>query len=226
MVKRVRKHDDTTASQPSDALKQRIDEITMDIDFYKRQASQRRTKYNEIFNVMSYRVAAKQATSVSQLTLLAAFFLPMSLASAILSMQTRFSDLNLVLYDFVGVVVILGTIASVAYGVFKWGPDVYDVIIQINYGFKISESRKLLKALKFICLAIWWIAILIAFLVGMLKSPILGMKIFGFEAVAIVGLWILSLKGVRMLYTRYRERSRGKLSKEPILWLGANVATW
>ncbi|KAJ4287290.1 hypothetical protein N0V90_012688 [Kalmusia sp. IMI 367209] len=226
LLKRVRRHDISASNDPSSPLAQCLEDMTIDGEFHKYQASQRRIRYSELFDVLSYRVTAKQANSVSQLTLLAAFFLPMSLASAILSMQSRFMDLHLVLYDFVGVVIILGTIAATAYAVFKWGPDLYEKIIRMNYGDNISESRKLFRALKFICLAAWWLAILTAFLVGMLKDPVLGMKIFGFEAAGITGVWILSLKGVRMAYSQYRQREKGKQQKQQAHFPGANVSSW
>jgi hypothetical protein len=52
-----------------------------------------------------------QVNSVQRLTVLATIFLPMSLAAGVLSMQSRFKDLGVLLYDFVGVVVLLGAFA-------------------------------------------------------------------------------------------------------------------
>lgn len=47
---------------------------------------------------------------MSNLTLIATIFLPLSLGSSLLSMQTRFADLGLLLYDFVGVGVLLASV--------------------------------------------------------------------------------------------------------------------
>ena len=44
------------------------------------------------------------------LSILASVFLPLSLATSILSMQTRFVDLHFLLYDFCGVIVLLATL--------------------------------------------------------------------------------------------------------------------
>lgn len=215
-------------STPPTALSTYLEDITLDSTFYHHQAIQRRTRYTEVFNVLSYRVTAKQANSVSQLTMLAAFFLPLSLAAAVLSMQFRFADLHLVLYDFLGVVTIVGSIAALAYAITKYGPDFYNKIIVMNYGKGILESRKLLQALKVVCLAMWWLAMLTAFLVGMLKDPVLGLKIFGFEAAGITGVWVLSLKGVRVAHGYWRERKKKgvKGKKQPAWYPGANVSSW
>ncbi|KAF1954816.1 hypothetical protein CC80DRAFT_448519 [Byssothecium circinans] len=51
--------------------------------------------------------------SVWLLALLASIFLPLSLASSLLSMQSRLADLHFLLYDFCGVIVLLGTIVLV-----------------------------------------------------------------------------------------------------------------
>ncbi|UKZ69193.1 uncharacterized protein TrAtP1_010203 [Trichoderma atroviride] len=49
-----------------------------------------------------------QSGNVQMLTLLATIFLPLSLSAGVLSMQSRFKDLGDLLYDFFGVVVLLG----------------------------------------------------------------------------------------------------------------------
>ena len=56
------------------------------------------------------------SAGVTRLTLLAAIFLPASLSSSLLAMSTRFKDLNLLLYDFIGVFFLLGALALFAYG--------------------------------------------------------------------------------------------------------------
>ncbi|KAK2063272.1 hypothetical protein LY76DRAFT_601903 [Colletotrichum caudatum] len=52
-----------------------------------------------------------QSQNVKVLTLLATVFLPLSLSAGILSMNTRFKDLGDLMYDFIGVVVLLGALA-------------------------------------------------------------------------------------------------------------------
>jgi Mg2+ and Co2+ transporter CorA len=57
-----------------------------------------------------------QKRNVQFLTILATIFLPLSLAAGVLSMQSRFTDLGVLLYDFVGVVVLLVVIALLFLG--------------------------------------------------------------------------------------------------------------
>jgi hypothetical protein len=49
------------------------------------------------------------------LSALASVFLPLSIATGLLNMQTRFIDLKLLLYDFCGVVVLVGTIVVILF---------------------------------------------------------------------------------------------------------------
>jgi hypothetical protein len=60
-----------------------------------------------------------ESSSLKRLSILAAFFLPLSLATGILSMQTRFVNLNLLLYDFLGVFCLITSIAVLAYLIFR-----------------------------------------------------------------------------------------------------------
>jgi Mg2+ and Co2+ transporter CorA len=54
----------------------------------------------------------KETENVQRLTVLATIFLPLSLAARILSMQSRFKDLDYLLYDFVGVAILLEYLAG------------------------------------------------------------------------------------------------------------------
>jgi hypothetical protein len=56
-----------------------------------------------------------ESEGVKRLTILAAIFLPLSLSSSMLAMSTRFVDLHLLLFDFLGVFVLLGSIAICLY---------------------------------------------------------------------------------------------------------------
>lgn len=55
----------------------------------------------------------EQALSVKRLTMLAAIFLPLSLASSLLSMGSRAADLGVLWYDYIGVSVLLIFLAAV-----------------------------------------------------------------------------------------------------------------
>jgi hypothetical protein len=207
---------DRSAATDDSPLGAYLDGKLQDSIFYQRRVAQLKARTRELFDVLSYRVNVNQADSVNQLTMLAAIFLPLSLAAGVLSMQTRFSELNFLLYDFVGVVLILGTMATLLAIITRYGPDIYDDILLYSYSWRLYVAPKLRKCLKFTLLTVWWLALLASFLVGMLKDSIFGLRLFGFEAAGITGLWLLSLKGVRMGYDYHTERKERKERKQRV----------
>jgi hypothetical protein len=60
-----------------------------------------------------------QAENLSRLTILATCLLPLSISASVLSMQTRFADLGILLYDLLGVTYLLGLIALTIFLVSK-----------------------------------------------------------------------------------------------------------
>ncbi|ORY18992.1 hypothetical protein BCR34DRAFT_582556 [Clohesyomyces aquaticus] len=194
------------ARQTSPAVLNYLDSLQQDSDYYQIWAKQLKSKSMEIHEVTVSRFNVKQASSVSQLTLLAAFFLPLSLAAGVLSMQTRFIDLNLLLYDFVGVVVILATIALLVGTVNRYGLDFIKLMVRGQEGRRGGFGGPGPRPLRVLMLSLWWMAILSSFLVGMIKDVVYGLKIFGLEAAGIVvtgwvsyGLseWMVLRKGRR-----------------------------
>jgi hypothetical protein len=201
----LRQSTTTAGGNEATPLEAFINSLQQDCRFYKERASSLRETVSELHSILSVHLGAKQANSVNQLTLLAAFFLPLSLAAGVLSMQTRFADLNLLLYDFVGVVLIVGTIAVCFAMLSRYGPGLYRLITLLNYGDQIYNRAPVLRrVLEVIPIALWWLALLVSFLVGMLKDTVFGVKVLGFEAAGITGLWLLSLKGVRMCWDSYQ----------------------
>jgi len=63
--------------------------------------------FNSMLEVKKILVEESQAQSVKRLTLIAAVFLPLSLASSLLSMQTRVIDLGVLWYDYFGICFLL-----------------------------------------------------------------------------------------------------------------------
>lgn len=73
-------------------------------------------------NLMHFQDSAQsigQASSLKRLTIFASVFLPISLASSLLSMNTRAATLGVLWYDFFGVSVVLGFIMYAVYQVFR-----------------------------------------------------------------------------------------------------------
>lgn len=75
---------------------------------------------------------------VKRLAVFATIFLPLSLASSILAMTTRFADLGPLLYDFVGVSLIIGSLALV----------LYILIALSNKALEIAQRQKMSVAVS------------------------------------------------------------------------------
>jgi len=132
-----------------------------------------------------------ESEGVKRLTLLAAAFLPLSLSSSILAMNTRFVDLQLLLYDFVGVFVLVGSIAILFYLVIgtaikiaRWSDA--NLLIEARSKYELRGA----KLFTYSTLIIPWAAATAAFTVGMVQNVVLGLKILGysFAGIAAIGL--------------------------------------
>jgi hypothetical protein len=164
----------------------------LDCDSRRDYVRRLKQKTTDTHNALADFYNRKQAVRVNQLTLLAAFFLPLSLAAAVLSMQNRLVDLHLLLYDFLGVVIILSTLAAFFAWINRFGEPICETIIYANYGHRADDNPMIRKALTIFWIVIWWAALLASFLTGMLKDIGLGLKILGFEAAGITLFWMCS----------------------------------
>lgn len=140
----------------------------------------------------------KQSNSLWILSVLASIFLPLSLASAILSMSTRFNDLGPLLYDFCGVTILLMTLVLL-------------ILLAIRQLMKFTEAiSRFRRPSHGIVQHIWkvflifmaipgWGILLSSFLVGMLKDIPLGGRILGFGASCLLGMAIVGGIGMRII---------------------------
>jgi hypothetical protein len=158
--------------------------------------------HNELHKVLAQGISIEQANSVNQLTLLAAFYLPHSLAAAVLSMQTRFVDLDLLLYDFVGVMVILKAFASLVAVINLYRKKLYNQLLHEVY-YALGAFPRFPGRVTMFWMFFWISALLALFLLGMLSDVTLGVKVLGYEAAAIVVFWLLSLRSLK-LFVRLR----------------------
>jgi hypothetical protein len=120
----------------------------------------------------------QESSGLWVLTVLASLFLPLSLACGILSMQTRLKDLNLLLYDFCGVAVLLVTLAALLL-----------LFVRLSMGIRewlkttaSSWSPFATKCLIFVsALLVFqsWGAVLASFVIGMTKDVRIGGIILG-----------------------------------------------
>lgn len=132
------------------------------------------------------------------LSALASIFLPLSVATGLLSMQTRFIDLHILLYDFCGVVVVIGTVLIVSFRLLRgyvylrerfqmWTPDTK---------FQTKTKHYVGGNIAFIVVISVWALLIASFLIGVIKDASLGGKVLGYGFALVAGL--LSLFGLFM----------------------------
>jgi hypothetical protein len=81
----------------------------------KRLASQHLSLHQRLTEVFVTSLSITESRNVSRLTIVAVGFLPLSLGSSLLSMSTRFADLGILIFDFVGVSLILVLVLFLGY---------------------------------------------------------------------------------------------------------------
>lgn len=141
------------------------------------------------------------AQNVRLLGILASIFLPLTLTSGLLSMQTRFSNLHYLLYDFFGVNVLLGTIVAlilIALRFYLW----WNLVAQRDHYRTLRRIIGPQVRLTILCFfALLWGVLLSSFLVGMIKDVSLGMAILGLGFVtAFTLLLLIILTSMCVLY--------------------------
>ncbi|CAI6335445.1 unnamed protein product [Periconia digitata] len=130
-----------------------------------------------------------EAQKVRYLGILASIFLPLSLASGLLSMQTRFADLGYLIYDFFGVLVLIGSIVIILLLMLKFYVRGKELWMQFNRDF---DFRWFLGSAGFVMrvfvIVATWAVLLSSFSIGMLKNTELGLKILGYGVATVVGI--------------------------------------
>ncbi|KAF2133670.1 hypothetical protein P153DRAFT_96699 [Dothidotthia symphoricarpi CBS 119687] len=138
-----------------------------------------------------------EAQSVRLLSILASIFLPLSLACGLLSMQTRFIDLHVLLYDFFGVLVLLGTIVIAILIVLRLHQWWKVLLSQLDRDQMFRRYVRPKGHIVFLCfLFLGWALLLSSFLVGMIKDVDLGLKILGYGVSAAAGICFVALIGI------------------------------
>ncbi|KAF7537975.1 hypothetical protein G7054_g3288 [Neopestalotiopsis clavispora] len=146
--------------------------------------------------LLELRREIEQSSSLWILSVLASIFLPLSLASGVLSMGTRFNDLGPILYDFCGVTVLLMALAFIILVVTRQLMRLTEVIESLR-----SSSNRVVQRLWTIFLIgmmlLGWGMVLSSFIVGMLEDIKLGVRILGFGILCLLGLTIIGGTGMR-----------------------------
>jgi hypothetical protein len=131
----------------------------------------------------------QDAQRVGLLSILASVFLPLSLATDLLSMQTRFANLHYLLYDFFGVLVLLGSIVIVILIVLRTYVWWKELLLQLDRNTTFRKHVRPAGFIAFLCFFLSvWALLLSSFLVGMIKDVGLGLKILGYGVAAAVGI--------------------------------------
>ncbi|KIX92336.1 uncharacterized protein Z520_11944 [Fonsecaea multimorphosa CBS 102226] len=135
-------------------------------------------------------LSMRESTSVKRLTILAAIFLPASLASSFLSMSTRFHELGPILFDWLGGFVLISSVTVVVYFAVK-------VILHLrSKGWRVYRPRRaywaiggkldngleklgarVSAALQLSLHLSIWALVLASFILGMFRSISLGNEV-------------------------------------------------
>ena len=172
--------------------------------------------YREVLNV-------HESQGVKRLTMLATVFLPLSLSSSILAMSTRLVDLHLLLYDFVGVFLVLGSLALAFYAIItachsiaRWLEQQKQLSL-----FKMAKRTTTLRnawdllhvllvwlgALYSFVLVAFWIGLTISFVIGMVKDVLTGLKFLGYYVALMIVMTIITAV-VMLIYELRRAATR------------------
>ena len=171
-------------------------EIRLECSAQNKLASQVAERYDRMLRDFELFRGIQDSSGVWLLTLLASIFIPLSLATGILSMQTRFVDLHFLLYDFVGVVIIIGSSAVLLFVMLKlilWLTDLATKSeIRLKY---VRENLPLASWILTILGVSWalqfWALVFTSFMVGMIRDIGLGLKILGFGSAAFLGVSVV-----------------------------------
>jgi hypothetical protein len=187
-----RSHNTSSLLEPEDvALTERIFVLRNICSQRLKNVQRHIEQANRIFEATNKALNIRESISVKRLTILASIFLPLSLASSLLSMQTRLINLHLLLYDFLGVFFLVSSLAILIYFSVRvvlklkstWDKNQFLPWAAWKFTYR-SPTLKLKYQYKAIGLSIIymsiWMVILTSFIVGMVFQVQLGLKILGY----------------------------------------------
>ena len=182
--------------QQKPALKHDLLDLRNQCECGKASAKHIRDMTQEQWEQRQFAVEIKSAEGSARLTLLAAIFLPLSLSTSILAMSTRLKDLHLLLYDFVGVAIILSGLAVFLYGIVvgvrKFSRSAREGPIPALYELQMRALRANMIFLSWHIYGLGHILIAVAFLVGMLKDITVGCLMLVYSILVTAGLLIVT----------------------------------
>jgi hypothetical protein len=214
----------TSPANVSEAQEEFFERIHGACTQLSKQAS-RIQAYNERrYNLYVSELNIRGSLSVKRLTALATGFLPLSLGASLLAMDTRFANLNFLLYDFVGVGLLLFFLMFIVYFLLKqivrtrgWRPF-GEVLLKVNIQNmklnsyerrrqqKLQKGARLFEKIKVIFGGFAGTYTVISFLVGMFASVSLGLRVWGYgiAGMLVLPIGLLSFAvALRYLYNRF-----------------------
>jgi hypothetical protein len=217
-----------------------INEVDMDDLYHEKQfilrtvCSQRQTNLQEHYDRVSRRLEEtnkilniRESISVRRLTLLAAFFLLLSLSASIIGMQTRFAELNLLLYDFIGVFVVICALTILMYCIglvvsrstirqpIPWHQPwvIWDKVKDNVSNFMNLKGYFYFNSISvYIVYTTAVVLVTASFTIGMVLNAILGLKVLGYGLSGLV-LLIIPLTFVSKRWPSVVECSKGMGSR-------------
>jgi hypothetical protein len=139
-----------------------------------------------------------------RLATLASLFLPLSLATGILAMQTRFRDLGPLLFDYFGLSILLITFAAVVFGLTQAIGATISPIHRVwnsfknvcRGGYRWSQRRSdrvILWTIRVFCPITTYVIVVAATIYGMFESILTGITIIGYTLAAETAVVIVLL---------------------------------
>ncbi len=185
----------------SNSLDAIAEDLAIRSNHIKQRAIQLQALYSAKLNEHFGRSSIRESHAVKRLAILASIFLPLSLSSGILSMQSRLTDIHLVLWDFIAVCIDLALVVLV----FFWVTESSRLPLLTKslkrmcifpYDMDVTERKKRLK--ERIWKIVWWtlslpslVIVALALNVGMFGQVQTGWKILGYGIAAGAGFLII-----------------------------------
>lgn len=154
------------------------------------QLTSRMSRNVELTNLLR---SMQESINSRTLNLLAYIFLPMSLATSLLSMSTRFAELGPLLYDFCGVIVLFASLLLMVFLMLKIYQRIKNITqFEERRNLDSRHTRNIFYGLLFWAfVVILWPIVLSSFIVGMVVDISLGGRILGLGLAVLVGLGLI-----------------------------------
>lgn len=214
----------------SDCLGEQVSLLQQQCHQHRSNVERAIARLNSLVEARNKTLNIHESQSIKRLTVLATIFLPLSLSASILSMQFRLKDLQLKLYDFLGVFTMIGTAALLLLLLVRAMPSINKTFLFRGFSVSLRELACLrlapslykpsrywsanwliivLAMLFVLWFALVWAVVLVSFMIGMVMDVILGLKILGFGLASLSGCALIGYG----FWTLFNDQLRGLLHR-------------